>query len=126
MLQNINFGKKRYAYISWKDFYNKVPFTTKIIKKDFIINFQINKLLNNYFSNFMEIKDKVVIFEKSSYLIELSIFDGKMKYVGIKQYKGYRIMFNINGIDGYSVWKRKILLETFWSIKKSKEFIDNI
>ena len=142
----INFGEGRYAYISWEDFCNKLLPTAKVVRKnqtvslrdavrerrfgDFMGDFQVNKFLDNYFDSFVQIEDKVVIFEKSSYLIELSRFvehkNGKMQYVGIKQHKGYRIVFNINGTDGYSVWKGKVILETFWSIEKAKEFIDKM
>jgi hypothetical protein len=57
----------------------------------------------------------------------LKVLDGPIKYKKIKNYKGYTIKYNLNGVYGFSVWKEEVCLEdNFWEIKEAEECIKNI
>ena len=147
----INYGKGRYGYVSWKDFFEDLP-TIKIPKTglrggenwvglkqaiedrqlyNLIVNFTDAEFLNVYFSNtFLNVNDMVVNFKEGSYLIEtwdfIKLSNGKMKYKTIRNYKGAKIKFNTNGVRGFSVWRNnKCLDDRFWSIEKAELFVDD-
>lgn len=148
----INYGESRYGYIGWEEFLNflptvQIPTTgprggeqwvnlkdSVVLKKQLgllSINYSDAEFLNVYFKNtYEELKGKVIVFKEGSYLIEhyeyIKNVNGKMKYKLIRNFKGRKIKFNLNGTDGFSVWRNNICLEdNLWSVNDCEEWINN-
>jgi len=140
----LNFGEGRYSYVSFENFLKFVK-TWKIQKNsswvdlvDYLFSntsygfcqeaIKIIRLIANTIPSMM---GKVAIFEDVSVLLERGIFvplkDGKMKYKKILNTSSFTIKYNINGTDGFSIWKNNKCYENnIWSLSECYTTIEGM
>jgi hypothetical protein len=145
----INYGEGKYGYVSWESFIRnletiKIPFNGprggeqwKNLKEAVLsgdtgmlsTGLGTSAFLQMFFKNrFISINKKVVNFQEGSYLIELDEFikltNGRIYHKKIKDHKAYKIMFNTNGVYGFSIWKGNVCLEDrIWSLEECEKSI---
>ena len=55
-----------------------------------------------------------------------AVKDGKMSYKKIATWKGYTIKYNVNGCNGFSIWKSDLHLEdNIWTLKSVKKVCED-
>lgn len=57
----------------------------------------------------------------------IPVLDGKMEYQLIEEFNNIQIKYNLNGVDGYSIWLEDTCYEdNFWSLNDIREAIEEM
>lgn len=133
----VNFGEGRFAGISWENFLKNVS-SWKIDNENKKMplldnpNFygfrDVSNIIENI-SSFIKIEGRVIHFQNGQYLIETGEFvklkDGATQYKHIATVKGFDIKLQLNGTNGFAIFKdNKCLEDRLWSIKDCKTAIE--